>query len=90
MLENVLSTNKNGLLAEGSGTSYSSPIMVSSYAYVLGILKARAGPQADQVGLQQMALDIMCSTSVKVSALASVCGRISLEAAVAKALAVVF
>ncbi|KAI8848801.1 peptidase S8/S53 domain-containing protein [Chytridium lagenaria] len=83
--DKVLSTSKDGLLTEGSGTSYSNPVMVSSFSYVLGLIRTLR-PDLDPVAQQNAALDSLCSTAVKVSGLASVCGRIQLDEAVKKVL----
>ncbi|KAJ3415302.1 hypothetical protein HDV05_005172 [Chytridiales sp. JEL 0842] len=90
--DNVLSTNKNSLLTEASGTSFASPLLASSYTYILGLLKARSIKEkngvVDSVKLRKVALDVLCRGSVKVGGLASVCGRVDLEAAVRIALTV--
>jgi hypothetical protein len=81
-----LSTDIHGGFSQGSGTSYASPIMASAFTYLLGVLLARAGDGADVFSVQNKALEIMCSTAVKQPSLPSVCGRVSLDSAVYKAL----
>lgn len=84
--DNVMSTDIHGGLSHGSGSSFASPVMAGAYTYLLGVILARTWEGADMAAVQQTALDVMCSTAIKKSSLPSVCGRISLDAAVAKAL----
>ena len=85
-IDNVMSTDIHGGLSHGSGSSFASPVMAGAYTYLLGVILARTWEGADMAAVQQTALDVMCSTAIKKSSLPSVCGRISLDAAVAKAL----
>ncbi|RYZ67672.1 MAG: hypothetical protein EOP09_10645, partial [Proteobacteria bacterium] len=82
--EDIVSTVRGGGFGEMSGTSMAAPLVSGSYAWILGILRARF-PDQETKSLQEKSLAILCETATPMVGKAR-CGIIQLEKATEKAL----
>jgi hypothetical protein len=83
--DQILSTLKDGTFGELSGTSMASPVATSTFAWLLGVAKAKCrlnGCLKEELELRSIVLDVMCSTAnVRGVENRSTCGIINTEAA---------